>query len=235
MFTETAELYDLFYESKDYAGEAAKVRQIVEERAPGARTLLDVACGTGHHLEHLRTWYEVEGLDLDEGLLRVAGERLPDVPLHVGDMRDFDLGRRFDVVTCLFSSIGYAGSPEGMQTAVGAMARHVVPGGLLIVEPWLSPSVFDPNHRSGVMTVERDDLIAVRMNDSRVEGRRSIMNFHYLVARPGAPLEQLVETHALGLFTDDEYRAAFEGAGLGVEHDSEGLMGRGLWIGHATR
>jgi len=111
------------------------------------------------------------------------------------------------------------------------MARHVTPGGLLIVEPWLSPSAFDPNHRSGVMTVERDDLIAVRMNDSRVEGRLSIMDFHYLVARPGAPLEHLVETHTLGLFSDAEYRAAFEAVGLAADHDPVGLMGRGLWIG----
>ena len=231
MFTETAELYDLFYDWKDYAGEAEKLHELVQVRAPGARTLLDVACGTGRHLEHLRSWYDVEGVDLDEGLLEVARRKLPGVPLEAADMRELALGRRFDVVTCLFSSIGYAGSPEGLRTAVGAMARHVAPGGLLIVEPWLSPSAFDPNHRSGVMTVERDDLIAIRMNDSRVEGRLSIMDFHYLVARPGAPLEHLVETHALGLFSDAEYRAAFEAVGLAADHDPVGLMGRGLWIG----
>jgi len=173
----------------------------------------------------------VEGVDLDAGLLTVAREKLPGVQFHAADMRDFDFGRQFDVVTCLFGSIGYAGSPEGLRTAVGAMTRHVTPGGLLIVEPWLSPSAFDPNHRSGVTTVERDDLIAVRMNDSRVEGRLSIMDFHYLVARPGAPLEHLVETHTLGLFSDAEYRAAFEAVGLAADHDPVGLMGRGLWIG----
>jgi len=34
-------------------------------------------------------------------------------------------------------------------------------------------------------------------------------------------------------YTDDEYRAAFEAAGLAAECDEEGLIGRGLWIGRA--
>ena len=233
MFTETAELYDLFYEWKDYATEARHVHEIVHQRQPAARTLLDVACGTGPHLEHLRAWYEVEGLDLDAGLIKVAAAKLPDVPLHVGDMRDFDLGRRFDVVTCLFGSIGYVGTPDAMRTAVASMARHLEPGGLLIVEPWLTPESFDPTHLGRVVTVRRPDLEAVRMNDSRVEDGMSVMDFHYLVARPAEPMRHLVETHALGLFTVEQYRAAFEAAGLDTEHDADGLMGRGLWIGRA--
>ena len=58
------------------------------------------------------------------------------------------------------------------------------------------------------------------------------MDFHYLVARAGS-VEHIVETHVLGLFTDDEYRAAFERDGLDVDHDPTGLTGRGLWIGTA--
>ena len=72
-----------------------------------ARTLLDVACGTGRHLEYLRSSFETEGVDADDAMLDVARARLRDVPLSVGDMRDLDLGRRFDVVTCLFSAIGF--------------------------------------------------------------------------------------------------------------------------------
>jgi SAM-dependent methyltransferase len=234
MFSETAELYDRFYDWKDYAGEAAKLHDLIQSRSPDASSLLDVACGTGRHLEHLRARYEVEGVDLDEGLLAVARRRLPDVPLRVADMRDFELGRQFDVVTCLFSSIGYVQTPDALRSSVAAMGRHVAPGGLLIVEPWLTPSRFDPTYPAGAMVVEGPDVVAVRLNDSRVEGGLSIMNFHYLLVRPGQPLEHLVETHTLGLFTDDEYRAAFQAAGLAVELDAEGLMGRGLYIGRGS-
>ena len=228
MFDKSAELYDLFYDGKDYRAEAEKIRDIVASRTSAARTLLDVACGTGSHLAHLREWYSVEGLDLDPALLKVATRRLPGVALHRADMRDFGIGRTFDVVTCLFSSIGYVETADRLAQAVEAMARHLAPSGVLIVEPWLSPDRFDPHHIGRAMVIEQPDFQAVRMNGSRVEGSRSILDFHYLVGRPGI-VEHFTETHTLGLFTDDEYRSAFEGAGLAVEHDAEGLTGRGLW------
>ncbi|HEU4451929.1 MAG TPA: class I SAM-dependent methyltransferase, partial [Longimicrobium sp.] len=68
MFTETSELYDIFYSSKDYAAEAERLRAfIADARGPSGGALLDVACGTGGHTAPLRAHYEVEGLDLDEG------------------------------------------------------------------------------------------------------------------------------------------------------------------------
>ena len=87
MFSKSAEFYDALYSWKDYAGEAAKIRAIVSSAAPEASTLLDVACGTGAHLERLRDWYAVEGVDMEPALLAVAKSRLPGVPLHLGDMR----------------------------------------------------------------------------------------------------------------------------------------------------
>ena len=112
MFTKSARFYDAVYSFKDYAAESERIHALIEERSPGASTLLDVACGTGKHLELLRAWYEVSGLDLDPELVEIAKERLGDVELHEGDMTAFSLGRRFDVVTCLFSSIGYVGTVE---------------------------------------------------------------------------------------------------------------------------
>lgn len=234
MYDKSAELYDLFYDWKDYRAESQKVRQLVIDHNPDARTLLDVACGTGSHLVHPREWYAVAGIDVNAGMLKVAAERLPGVPLHEADMRDFDLGGTFDVVTCLFSSIGYVTTTDGLTRAADAMARHLAPSGVLIVEPWLTPDTFDPNRLGRVIVAERPDLQAVRMNGSRVEGNVSILDFHYLVARPGT-VEHLTEMHTLGLFTDDEYRSAFVSAGLSIEHDTDGLMGRGLWIAQRER
>lgn len=230
MFDKSAELYDLFYEWKDYRAEADRIRKLVLERQPSASSFLDVACGTGSHLIHLQEWFAAEGLDVDEGLLAVARTKLPETLLHRADMQDFDLGRTFDVVTCLFSSIGYVESVAGLEGAIGSMARHVASGGLLLVEPWLTPDTFDPSDLGRLIHVERPGLQAVRMNGSRVEGATSVLDFHYLVARPGS-VEHLTETHVLGLFTDEEMRASLERAGLDVEHDREGPLGRGLWIG----
>jgi SAM-dependent methyltransferase len=228
-YTSRPELYDLEYSFKDYAGEAAVITRIVRERSPGAKTLLDVACGTGKHLEHLRATFECEGLDLDEGLLEVARKRVPDVPLRHADMREFDLGRRFDVITCLFSAIGFVGGPDGLAAAARAFAHHLNPGGIALVEPWITPDGWIPN-RPHLLTYEEPGLVLARATVSGLRDERiSTTDMHYLVAT-SAGVEHFVEQLAPYLFTTDEMRAAFEAAGLGVDYDAEGLIGRGLWI-----
>lgn len=228
-YTSRPELYDLEYSFKDYAGEVATLETIVRERHPNAKTLLDVACGTGKHLEHLHARFTCEGSDIDEGLLRIARERVPDVPLHHADMRDFDLGRTYDVVTCLFSAIGFVGGPDGLAAAARSFARHLEPGGLALVEPWLTPDVWIPN-RPHLLTHEEPGLVLARATLSGLRGERiSTTEMHYVVATP-AGVEHFVEHHELYLFTNDEMRSAFEAAGLTVDYDAAGPTGRGLLI-----
>src|SRR5262245_54305782 len=101
-----AEIYDLIYGvRKDYPAEAVELTAIIRERAPLARSLLDVACGTGEHLRFLREHFDTaEGLELAAPMRAVAAAKLPEVTVHAGDMRDFQLGRTFDAVVCLFSA-----------------------------------------------------------------------------------------------------------------------------------
>lgn len=202
---------------------------MIVERKPDAKTLLDVACGTGLHMEHLTERFDVEGLDLDADLLAVAKERLPDAPLHVGDMRDFDLGKTFDAVTCLFSAIGYVRSEDELRAAFDRMASHLAPGGVLVVEGWIGPDDWDEDH-IGSLYVDEPDLKIARMNLATTRDRFSVVDFHYLVATPDE-ISHFTELHELYLFTPEEYTAAMEAAGFSIERDGDALMGRGVYIG----
>jgi SAM-dependent methyltransferase len=227
-YAKRPELYDVVYSFKDYAVESERIEEIVAERAPHARTLLDVACGTGKHLEHLRDRFTCEGLDLDAGLLEIARERLPDVPLHHADMRDFGLGRRFDVLVCLFSAIGYVGDVAGLHATARTFARHVADAGLVLVEPWIEPDAWVEN-RPHVIAADGDGLAVARVTLSGREGRMSTLDMQYLVGTPDG-IEYFGEEHRVALFTREEMRAAFEDAGLSVDYDEAGLIGRGLWV-----
>lgn len=230
MYALTADVYDLIYSWKDYAGESAQIVDLVRARlGDGPLTLLDVACGTGRHLDHLQAEFRVAGLDLTPEVLALARARLPGVPLHQADMTDFDLGQSFDVVTCLFSSIGYARDLTTLDRAVTCLARHLAPGGLLVVEPWFTPDSWRPG-TVHAMLVEEANLKVARMNTSQVDGRLSIMDMHHLVGTPDGT-RHIAERHEMGLFTVAEMRAALAGAGLEVTHDPYGLTGRGLYIG----
>ena len=224
-----AAIYDVVFAAKDYAGEAEHVHRIVQERLPGAASLLDVACGTGRHLEQLRRWYTVEGLDLDPAMLERARERLQNVPLHEGDMRSFDLGRKFDAVTCLFSSIAQVRTGDGLRDAARAMGRHLRPGGVLVVEPWISPDEHAAHGEPWVELFEQPGVKVAVMETSTLEGRLWIEDAHYLVWTSEG-IEHLQEREATGAFRHEHHLAAFRDAGLAVDHDPVGLTGRGLYL-----
>ena len=232
MFTKAAAFYDAIYAAmgKDYAGEAQRLHELIQQykRCPG-NTLLDVACGTGRHPAFLQQWYDVEGLDLDDAMLAIARRRCPDVVFHQADMVDFDLGRQFDVIVCLFSSIGYVKTVPRLRQALQTMGRHLRPGGVVIIEPWLTPETYQAG-TIHAQFVNQPDLKLARMNISAVEDGVSVLNFHYLVATPEG-IKHFTERHELGLFSHDDYLAAFRASGLEVVYDPEGLTGRGLYIG----
>ena len=217
MFDRSAHLYDLVYRFKDYEGEARDLVAIVGERAPNAASLLDVACGTGEHLRLVRSSFDhVEGVDVEPDMVALARAKLPDVVITEADMRTFDLGRTFDAVTCLFSSIGYLADAEELRAAVTRMAAHLAPGGVLVIDGWIRPDAWRPG--GGVMAqAESDEETAVaRVVRSRRDGDRTYLEMRYLVATSDG-FDTIEERHVLTLFSDEDYRSAFAAAGLEAE------------------
>ena len=222
--------YDKIYSFKDYEQEAKKITLIIEQRLQSeGRRLLDVACGTGKHIEYLKDHFDVEGLDISPEMLEIARMRNPHVAFHQADMTNFDLGKKFDVITCLFSAIGYAKTLELAGNVIACMSRHLASGGLLIVEPWFSPEAWyaEPVH---AMLIDEPNLKIARVNTSFVKGRISYFDLHYLIGTPEGTTH-VVEHHELGLFTIEEMKKMFADAGLSVTYDAEGIAGRGLYVG----
>jgi ubiquinone/menaquinone biosynthesis C-methylase UbiE len=232
MLSGSEKYYDDIYSAmgKDYVAETDKLHEFIQQykRSEG-NTLLDVACGTGTHAGMLSQHYQVEGTDLNADMLKVARKKHPEIRFTQADMRNFDVGRGFDVITCMFSAIGYMRTKAELQKALKSMSHHLLPGGVLLVEPWFTPEQWNVGRVSTIL-VEKSDRKIVRMSRSAKKGKVSLLEFQYLIGTSKG-IEHLTEHHEFGLFTHDEYMEAFIKAGLDVVHESEGVDGRGLHIG----
>lgn len=229
MFNKTAEYYDLIYAFKDYAAEAATLRAVIEREHPAARSILDAGCGSAEHARHLSAAYRVDGIDLDPAFVDIARRKVPGGHFAVADMRRFELGKRYDVVLSLFSSIGYLTQEDEVVSALRCFASHLADGGLVIVEPWLTPDLWQVGKPWLTPPVDRPDLKICRVNTCGLRGNVSLIHFHYLVARPGG-VEYFQEEHALALYTVEQMLACFERAGLRAAYDATGFADRGLYV-----
>ena len=232
MLSGSEKYYDDIYATmgKDYVAETDRLHQFIQKyKGTHGSALLDVACGTGTHAGILSKYYEVLGTDLNMDMLKVARRKDPGIRFIQADMRDFDLARQFDVVTCLFSAIGYMKTKTELQNAIKCMGRHLLPGGVLLVEPWFTPEQWHLGHVSTIY-VDKPDRKIFRMSHSGKKGKISVLDFQYLIGTPKG-IQYISENHEFGLFTHEEYLNAFKKADLNVNHDPEGVDGRGLYLG----
>ena len=233
MFTESAEFYDAIYSFKDYGSEAAQVASLLRDGYPGVKTILDVACGTGEHARLLAAQhgFEVDGLDLDTRLLRIARQKHAGGRFVHADMCDFAIDARYDAITCLFGSIGYLLTLERVRRAFDAFRRHLHPGGVLLVEPWFPPGILE-NGRLMRQTGVFHGRAVERTSRCEIEERISRLFFEYAV-ETATGVRRMSEVHELGLFTAEEIAGALQEARFLARLDPQGLTGRGLWIAQA--
>lgn len=232
-----ARWYDALYEAqgRDIAAEVGWIDATLADLGVAPDSLLDVACGTGVHLEVFATrGLDVVGTDASPAMLAEARRRLPDVELVEADYTDFDLGRTFDVVLCMFSAIAHVGDEAQMRAAVAAMARHVAPAGAVLIEPWITRDRMAPDGVRGALSAYRGDVDAAisRVSRSWPEGDALHIEFVWTVAtREAITVER--RTERLPVFTRDQYLDAMRATGLTASWNTDHGWGdkRGLLVG----
>jgi SAM-dependent methyltransferase len=138
--------YDEFAEFYDYVVPYQN-RQDVEFYVDLAREaptpVLELACGTGRVLlPSARAGARMVGLDLSGAMLDVCRAALAHEPpevrarvaLHHGDMRRFDLGRTFALITIPFRGFQHLLTVDDQQQALARVRRHLAPGGRLVFD-----------------------------------------------------------------------------------------------------
>jgi SAM-dependent methyltransferase len=149
-------------------------------------SVLEVGCGTGRILiPTAREGVEIAGLDASDSMLAVCREKLAREPeavqakvqqLAKGDMRDFDLGWQFALVTIPFRPFQHLITVDDQLAALSSVRRHLIDGGRLVFD------LFNPSLKAladeSMVGVEREEEPEFTMPD----GRRVIRK-HNIAAR----------------------------------------------------
>ena len=227
-----AKYYDNIYCFRDYLDESVRLQNIIEKYLKtGGNSVLDVACGTGLNLKYLKDDFSCTGVDISEAMLKLARKNVEGVKFKESDMKVLKLGKQFDVVMCLFSSIGYVKTLSNLERTIQGFSRHLKPGGLALIEPSYAESAYlrgEPR----VATYDGAELKIARVTYARLRQALAVVNMHILIAKKGVEPKYFVDRHDLGVFSVDETLRIMGAAGLKSKFLKGGLMPkRELFIG----
>ena len=222
-----ATLYDLFPFDAD-------LPLYLELAAFQGGRVLEVACGSGRVLVPLaRAGHTVVGLDASPHMLALAREKLranglaesARARLVQGDMRAFELGERFDLAVVAVKSFIYLTERADQQRALAAIAAHLRPGGLLVLD-LLHPTpawLLQPPgslHQDLVQHIPERGVTLARtetvLSTELVTQIRAVRSAYEVVADEGSVTKRFVEWQYRYMYRS-EAEHLLERAGLEVE------------------
>jgi SAM-dependent methyltransferase len=222
-----AQLYDVFYRDKPYEQEATFVDRALQRAAEGPTgRVLELACGTGSHaLALARKGYRVEAVDNSEDMLSQARSKAVgaavEVAFRVQDMRHLPTPQRpFDAVVCLFDSIGYVATNEGLREVFEGVHRSLRPGGLFLFEFWHAPAMLRNYEPVRVRTWDTAEGEILRIAETTLDCERQLARVHYriLEMRRDGTYSRFEETQVNRYFLVQEMTAWLVGASFAPLH-----------------
>ena len=145
-----SEYYDLFYADKDYAAEAAFVRDIIQRYKPSARSMLDLGCGSARHaVEFARAGFMVTGVERSGDMIARAKDRIgrlsrdlrSQLTLVEGDATNYTPTTKYDAVVSLFHVVSYQTSNDALAGIFRCARLALAAGGLFVFDFWYGPTV----------------------------------------------------------------------------------------------
>jgi len=226
-----ADLYDYIVPYRNRPDVAFFVEAAKEAGGP----VLEVGCGTGRVLiPTARAGIEIVGVDLSSQMLAVCRERLEHEPERVQslvtlvrhDMRDFDLGTTFTLVTIPFRPFQHLLTVADQLACLSSIRRHLIPGGLLVLDLFNPSLEILANPRLGEEQGNEpefetpDGRRVVRRQRTTACDRSEQVNQHeliYYVTHPDGRKQRLVHEFSLRYLFKFETEHLLRRAGFEVE------------------
>jgi len=205
LYNELAGWWHLLSSPHDYEEEASLYRKIIGHYKQDINSALELGSGGGNNAFHLKKFYTLTLTDISSAMISMSQQLNPECEHIIGDMREINLGREFDLVF-IHDAIMYITTEEDLKKVFEVAHRHLKKDGILFIAPDFFAETFQPYSDHG----GHDD------------GKRGIRYLEWTT--DGDPRDNKVETNFAYLLKD-------EGGNIRVEHDTavEGLFPKKTW------
>lgn len=163
-----ADFYDAWYRERLPTSAAV---DLLEDLA-GEGPVLELGVGTGRlALELARKGHVVHGIDISRSMLNHLEQKQAKSPVGasrvstvLGDITDFDLKARFQLIYCVFNTFLQLASAETQERCLEACTRHLLPGGAVVLEVELPDFARWTDSQACHTWEVRDDFLVVEFS-----------------------------------------------------------------------
>ena len=201
MYSDLAAWWPLLSPPAEYAEEAAVFRRALLEFAPKPPIrLLELGSGGGNNASHLKQWFEMTLVDRSEGMLEVSKGLNPELPHHLGDMREVRLQDSFDAVF-IHDAISYMTSRDDLRRALATAYAHCADGGIALFVPDETKERFEPSTSCGGSDQGTRGFRYLEWTwDPDPEDETCITDYAFLIRDARGETQVTQERHLHGLF-----------------------------------
>lgn len=131
LYTDLSRYYDLMCSDINYREQSQHVYRLHQLLGNKGDTYLDLACGTGPHIQHFVEFgYSSHGVDINQPMLDLAQERCPEAQFSQQDMAALSVEKPLDLISCFLYSIHYNPPLEQLQQCIARVHAALKPGGM---------------------------------------------------------------------------------------------------------
>jgi SAM-dependent methyltransferase len=229
IYSDLSAYYDKFCAEVDYAEQCAFARRVFQTFAQsGGHEYLDLACGTGPHLQDMQGHgFVPHGLDNSREMLALAAQRCPAARLQLCDLAAFEQQSCFDLITCFLYSLHYSHPTSAVEQTLQRSFAALKPGGVLLFNAVDARGI---QNDAGIATQLTDGADRLSFQSAwYYRGEGEVLDLTLNIARESATgTEHWRDHHTMTALTFPQIDVLLKAAGFEVtilEHDYSRLRG----------
>ena len=218
MYKNFSKVYDKFMEICDYTEWVKVLEGYIDEYNPKGIKILDLGCGTGSTLAKINERYKCSGLDLSEEMLKRAKIKLKgrDIPLFLGDMREFDTGEKYDIIFSFFDTVNHLTSLEDLTDLFNSVKNSLEKGGIYIFDV-VDRDFMDKMFANGVYADNRKDFAVIWEHFYDEDEMLDQIDATYFMKNKNKTFDRLTEYYEKRIFSLEEIKICAENTGFFIK------------------
>src|SRR4030066_986225 len=205
-----SEIYDVFYDKKDYQGEVDLIEQVIRKYKPDTKKILDYGCGTGEHTKALALkGYEISGIEKNENMLAIAKQKIKkqkNVHFYNADESRAVDPDSIDVCITLFDVISYMNTNEEIRDFLTYVKNVLKDSGLIIFDFWYGPGVINLRPEKRWKEYNAGDKKILRLTNPVPDNDNCIVSVTHevIISERDRIINRFTETHNMRYFFKNE-------------------------------